>query len=320
MDTTVTPNEAEPAGSVERSDRSALWYRTSEGESRGFIQAHGLEEVWFHTGTACNLACPFCLEGSKPGDNRLQLARFDDVKPFIDEAVSLGVRQFSFTGGEPFVNKDIVRILDYALQHRSCLVLTNATEPLIKRFNQLRPLLKRPNPLYFRVSLDHFDAMQHDQGRGQGMFARALEGMRGLYQMGFSLSIASQVIADRDANEVAGHFNEVLQAAGLPGNLPRIEFPEFHPPEAELTVPQITAHCLTAHHTEKTRQQFMCAFSRMVVKIAGRMQVYACTLVDDDPDYALAETLAGSLQVPVSMKHHRCYSCFRFGASCSELK
>ena len=43
-------------------------------------------------------------------------------------------------------------------------------------------------------------------------------------------------------------------------------------------------------------------------------------LVDDDPDYALAETLADSLQVPVSMKHHRCYSCFRFGASCSELK
>ncbi len=307
-------------GSVLGTERSDLWYRTPEGDLRGFIQAHGLEEVWFHTGTACNLACPFCLEGSKPGDNRLQLARFDEVKPFIDEAISLGVQQFSFTGGEPFINKDIVRILNAALQHRPCLVLTNATEPLIKRLHQLEPLLKRPHPLHFRVSLDHFDAMQHDQGRGRGMFAHALEGMRKLYRMGFSLSLANQVIPNMEAEEVATRFSEVLEAAGLPGDLPRIEFPEFHPPKTEVNVPKITTHCMITYQTEKTRQQFMCAFSRMVVKINGRMHVYACTLVDDDPDYALAETLADSLQVPVSMKHHRCYSCFRFGASCSELK
>lgn len=317
MNTKVIRN---PVGRAERFERSASWYHTPEGEPRGFIRSHRLEEVWFHTGTACNLACPFCLEGSKPGDNRLQLAHFAEVKPFIDEAVSLGVQQFSFTGGEPFINKDIVRILNYVLQYRPCLVLTNATQPLIKRLRQLEPLLKLPNHLHFRVSLDHFDAIRHDEGRGQGMFARALEGMRGLYQMGFSLSIAHQAIPEVDAAEVAKRFGEILQAAGLPVDLPRVEFPEFHPPAAEVSVPQITTHCMATYQTEKSRKQFMCAFSRMVVKINGRMQVYACTLVDDDPDYALAETLEDSLQVPVSMKHHRCYSCFRFGASCSELK
>ncbi|MDT8363405.1 MAG: radical SAM protein [Nitrosomonas sp.] len=304
----------------QRMERSDFWYRTPKGESRGFIQSHVLEEVWFHTGTACNLACPFCLEGSKPGDNRLQLARFDDVQPFIDEATSLGVQQFSFTGGEPFINKDFVRILDYALQYQPCLVLTNATEPLLKRLPQLKPLLKHPNPLRFRVSLDHFDAETHDAGRGEGMFACALEGMRGLYEMGFSLSIASQAIPGMGADEVATCFSKVLHAAGLPSDLPRIEFPEFHAPAAEVIVPQVTAHCMATLQTEQSRQQFMCAFSRMVVKIDNRMRVYACTLVDDDPDYALAETLVDSLQVPVSMKHHRCYSCFRFGASCSEMK
>ena len=77
---------------------------------------------------------------------------------------------------------------------------------------------------------------------------------------------------------------------------------------------------MVQHQTKNSRQEFMCAFSRMVVKIDGRMKVYACTLVDDDPEYALGETLVQSLQVPVSMKHHRCYSCFKFGASCSEMK
>ena len=142
---------------ADRTIRSNDWWLTPSGEPRGFIRAHALDELWFHTGTACNLACPFCLEGSKPGDNRLQLLRFDDAIPYIDEALRLGVKQFSFTGGEPFVNKDIIRILDYALRHRSCLVLTNATEPLIKRLQQLKPLRDHSCELHFRISLDYAD-------------------------------------------------------------------------------------------------------------------------------------------------------------------
>ncbi len=299
--------------------KSKSWYSTPTGEPRGFIQSHALDELWFHTGTACNLACPFCLEGSKPGDNRLQLMRVEDVKPYIDEALSLGVKQFSFTGGEPFINKDMVRILDLALQHRPCLVLTNATEPLIKRLKQLEPLRNHPHLLHFRVSLDHFDAAQHDSGRGEGMFAMALEGLRKLHATGFTLSVANQVLSDTTTAITSAEFTKVFRTAGLPENLQRIEFPEFHPPESVVSAPQITKNCMANLQTDTSSRDFMCAFSRMVVKIDGKTKVYACTLVDDDPDYALGETLTQSLQVPVSMKHHRCYSCFQFGASCSEM-
>lgn len=300
--------------------RSKLWDQTSDGQPRGFINSYALDELWLHTGTACNLACPFCLEGSKPGDNRLQLMRFDDAKPYIDEALTLGVKQFSFTGGEPFINKDMVRILDCCLQHRPCLVLTNATEPLIKRLKQLPPLLDREHRLHFRVSLDHFDDSKHDVGRGEGMFAMALQGMRALHEMGFALSVANQALPGILPEEAAKKFTDVFYAAGLPKDMQRIEFPEFYPPESDMSAPQITQGCMTDFQTEKSCRDFMCAFSRMVVKIDGQTKVYACTLVDDDPDYALGETLAQSLQVPVSMKHHRCYSCFQFGASCSEMK
>lgn len=306
--------------SAKQQQRSPDWYRTDEGQPCGFIHTHALDELWLHTGTACNLACPFCLEGSKPGDNRLQLIRFDDAQPFIDEAVTLGVKQLSFTGGEPFINKDIVRMLDYALNHRPCLVLTNATEPLIKRINQLRPLKELAHPLHFRVSLDHYDAALHDKGRGKGMFSQALEGMRQLHDMGFHLSVANQMIPDMPPNEVAQRFAEVFRNAGLPEDLRRVEFPEFYPPETVVSAPQITQSCMIDFQTETSRREFMCAFSRMVVKQNNRCRVYACTLVDDDLDYALADTLTESLQIPVSMKHHRCYSCFKFGASCSEMK
>ncbi|HNP52373.1 MAG TPA: radical SAM protein [Nitrosomonas nitrosa] len=303
----------------EKHQRSPEWHVTSEGSPRGFIHTHALDELWLHTGTACNLACPFCLEGSKPGDNRLQLMRFDDAKPYLDEALTLGVKQFSFTGGEPFINKDIVQMLAYALHRRPCLVLTNATEPLIKRIKQLESLLGYQQKLHFRVSLDHFDAGEHDKARGEGMFACALEGMRMLYTMGFSLSVANQMMPDLAADYVASRYAEVFRAARLPEDLPRVEFPEFYPPEAVVSAPQITRSCMVDFQTESSRREFMCAFSRMVVKQHNQCRVYACTLVDDDADYALADTLAESLGIAVSMKHHRCYSCFKFGASCSEL-
>jgi len=51
----------------------------------------------------------------------------------------------------------------------------------------------------------------------------------------------------------------------------------------------------------------------------GRMRVYACTLVDDDEDYDLGSTLSESMKIRIMLKHHRCYSCFGQGASCSEL-
>jgi len=308
-----------PAPGKQRT-HSKLWYVTPDGKPRGFIRSHVLEELWFHTGTACNLACPFCLEGSKPGDDRLQLMRFDDAMPFIEEALSLGVKQFSFTGGEPFINKDLVHILDYALQHRPGMVLTNATEPLIKRLPQLEPLRQRAHALHFRVSLDHFSADQHDKSRGEGMFSMALDGLCALHEMGFGVSVANQAIPGVPAYKVAKCFAEVFRGAGLPEDLPRIEFPEFHPPGITVTAPQITQSCMVDYQTEVTRRKFMCAFSRMVVKNEGQCKVYACTLVDDDADYMLGKTLAESLQLSVSMKHHRCYSCFQYGASCSEMK
>ena len=309
------------------SGRREHWRQTPSGETRGFIQPHALDELWFHTGTACNLACPFCLEGSKPGDERLQLLRFRDAVPFIDEALTLGVKQFSFTGGEPFINRDIIRILDYALQHRPCLVLTNATEPLLRRIKQLKPLQDRAGALSFRVSLDYPDAARHDAGRGEGMFASALAGMRELHEMGFHVSVASQfsstaaaAAGTADAADVAAAFAEVFRSAGLPENLLRVEFPEFHPPGTQVSTPQVTESCMKDYQTEESRRAFMCAFSKMVAKSGDRMKVYACTLVDDDPDYILGETLTEALQIPVSMKHHRCYSCFKYGASCSEMK
>ncbi|GJM04777.1 MAG: hypothetical protein DHS20C09_07680 [marine bacterium B5-7] len=284
----------------------------------GYIDAHTLDELWFHTGTACNLACPFCLEGSKPGDNRLQRMNIEDVIPYVDEAVSLGVKQFSFTGGEPFIVKDFIKILDYASKRKPCLVLTNGTEPLIKRIETFASLKENPNPIHFRISLDYPDPEKHDISRGVGSFHKALHGIELLIKNGFTISIARQMEKEEDKESVEQQYRTILKNNNLPTDIPIVEFPDFLKPGSIANVPTITENCLIDYHTEETRKKFMCAYSKMLIKRKNKIRVYACTLVDDDPSYDMGNSLAESMTKRVLLNHHRCYSCFAFGASCSE--
>ena len=74
---------------------------------------------------------------------------------------------------------------------------------------------------------------------------------------------------------------------------------------------------MTSYTMAAQRARFMCGFSRMIVKKDGRCGVYACTLVDDDAEFDLGNTLRESLDVRVRLEHHRCYSCFAHGSTCS---
>lgn len=292
---------------------------TRSGAARGYIAPHTLDELWFHVGTACNLACPFCLEGSRPGDDRLQRMGLADVRPFMAEALELGVRQFSFTGGEPFVVRGFVDILMHAASLRPCLVLTNGTAPVLGRLRQVERLRDCANPVSFRVSIDYPDETRHDAGRGAGSFREALQGVGALLERGFSVSLARQAQPDEDAAAVEAGYRDILDAHGLPTGLRLVGFPDFGAPGESRAVPEITEDCMTRYQTDATRHAFMCAFSKMVVKQGGRMRVYACTLVDDDARYDLGASLREAMARRILLHHHRCYACFRYGSSCSEL-
>ena len=290
-----------------------------EREPQGYIQPGALSELWFHTGTACNLACPFCFEGSKPGDGRLERITLVDAQPLIDEAVSLGARQFSFTGGEPFIVKDFVNILRYASNSNPCLVLTNGTDPLLKRLRQIEPLLSQPHSVSFRVSIDYPDGERHDASRGRGSFEKSWRSLSELHARGFRISVARQKDVGEDSQEVDASYRSHLRQHSLPEDMRIVAFPEFLTPGANPLSPVITERCMTSYHTAESRQDFMCYFSKMVVKKNGRMRVYACTLVDDDESFDLGADLAEAIGKRVYLRHHRCHACFSTGASCSEM-
>jgi sulfatase maturation enzyme AslB (radical SAM superfamily) len=293
------------------------WTHTRAGEPRGFVQTKTLKELWIHTGSACNLACPFCLEGSHPGDTRIPLVKLDELIPFFDEAVELDVKQFSFTGGEPFVNREFVKILDHASRLRPCFVLTNGTQALLGRAQQLAPLRNNPFPISFRISLDYPNQVKHDEGRGEGSFVESLAGIRFLREQGFEVSIARQMLADEDANAVDEDFYAIFREHGIEERLPFTVFPDFGLPGSEDGSPEVTENCMLKFPTPQSQDHFMCTYTRMLVRRGDKVRVFACTLVDDDPDYDLGASLRESLEPRIMFRHHRCFACYSYGASCS---
>jgi molybdenum cofactor biosynthesis enzyme MoaA len=258
-------------------------------------------ELWVHTGTACNLSCPFCHEGSKPGDTRLEAPTQAEIAPLLTEAAARGVERFAFTGGEPLILKGIREILLHAQSLRPVLVLTNGTAPFIRRSHQLAELATAPHTLSFRVSIDYADEARHDAGRGLKNFRKALEGLRLLHSAGFAVGITRLTTPQEDRAAVDRAFRQLFKRQGLPQELPIIALPELGLPDA--MNPPLSSSPLTPNATPA------CAFSRMLLRRSGMLRFHACPLTDDAARFEVGTTLEAALTASVVPDHARCTRC-----------
>src|SRR5690606_33026537 len=147
-----------------------------------------------------------------------------------------GVEQFSFTGGEPFIVKQFPAILAYAAERRPCQVLTNGTDPVLKRLQQIDVLRAAPNPVSFRISIDYPERDRHDAGRGAGSFDKSWQAASELHRRGFKVSIARQAERGEDAAAVDAAFHALIAAHGLPAETTIVSLPDFLPPRAQASV------------------------------------------------------------------------------------
>jgi hypothetical protein len=290
---------------------------TARGERRASVALTGLDTLWINTGTLCNLACRTCYIESSPRNDALVYISLAEAEAYLDEAQALGTREIGFTGGEPFMNPDMIGMIDSALRRGfEVLVLTNAMRPM-RRFEA--PLLAlRSDRLTMRVSLDHYSQAVHEAERGPGTWNKAIAGCRWLSNQGFRLAIAGRQLPGEDLGQARARYAALFAAEGLkvdagdPASL--VLFPEM---DAAADVPEISEACWGI--LGKSPQAIMCASSRMVVKRKGepRPVVAACTLIPYDPGFTLGETLAEASR-PVALNHPHCARfCVLGGASCS---
>jgi uncharacterized Fe-S cluster-containing radical SAM superfamily protein len=294
--------------------------RTAKGEERARVAMTGLDTLWFNTGTLCNLACKSCYIESSPTNDALVYLTTAEVLSYIDEIErdALPTREIAFTGGEPFMNRDMIDILTLCLLSGfDVLVLTNAMRPM-RRFEAQLLALPHREKLTFRVSLDHYSQAVHEAERGANSWDKAIDGLKWLASNGFSIAVAGRHLGDEsDAVARLGYAalfaeHDLPIDASNPAQL--VLFPEM---DAHADVPEITTACWDILNVSPSAM--MCASSRMVVKRKGEVapRVAACTLLPYDPQFDKGVSLAEAAQ-PVILNHPHCARfCVLGGASCS---
>lgn len=156
-----------------------------------YLKAHRLKELWVHLTQTCNLSCTHCLVASNPQGAIGPSTDF--YLKVMTETDDLGVERYYFTGGEPFIRKDIFELIRTVTeqQGKELIVLTNATLFEGERAQQLKNLSREK--LKFQVSLDGTQAQTNDAIRGQGVFEKASAGLKILSALGFETSLTAVV-------------------------------------------------------------------------------------------------------------------------------
>src|SRR6202043_929381 len=87
-----------------------------------------LDDLWFQVaGTLCNLTCTHCFISCSPHNHNFGFLDLETVRRRLEESVGLGVKEYYFTGGEPFLNRDMVAIPGLTRGSAPATVLTNGT-------------------------------------------------------------------------------------------------------------------------------------------------------------------------------------------------
>jgi radical SAM protein with 4Fe4S-binding SPASM domain len=189
--------------------------------------------VQWHLTERCNLACAHCYqEGKNAAEMGLPEIKStiknisDTIRQWSDLYEILFSPSFSITGGEPFLRKDLSKILQEINRHHFGIsILTNGT--LIEK-EKVRMLADLPVK-GVQVSLEGPEAI-HEAIRGKGSFCSAVKGIEHLRDAGIKITI-NVTLSDMNAD----YFKDmVLLASDL--SVSRLGFSRLVPSGRGLTL------------------------------------------------------------------------------------
>jgi len=277
-----------------------------------------LDNLWFQvSGTICNIACSHCFNNSSPQNHSFEFMTLQQCRSYIDEAVEMGVKEFYFTGGEPFANKELLQILGYTLKYGPATILSNGM--LITKHTAQELDKISSDSIYtleLRISLDGCTEEMNDKIRGKGVFVKAMNGIKHLYENGFlPIVTITKTWEESEDEQVMDGFIRMLKEYGY-----------FRPRLKILPSLKIGKEAIRSggydnyeYVSEKMLNdydvsQLICSNSRLVT---GR-GVYVCPILINEDDAKLGDTLTEAKK-PYNIKHQACYTCYLYGAICSNF-
>lgn len=292
---------------------------SADVEEAPTVELRALDQLWFQvSGTVCNLRCNHCFISCSPENHSFWFMSRDEVRASLDASVRLGVKEYYFTGGEPFMNRDMLGILEDALALGPVTVLTNGTLLPQRTVDALAVLAAAsPYTVEMRVSIDGVTAEMNDAIRGDGSFDRAIAAVGRLAAAGFLPIITTmQTWPEVETDPILSAFRGVLGEVGY--DRPRLK---ILPPlriGAEASrdrgydeYERVTREMMAEYPAEL----LLCSSARLVTASG----VWACPILLDYDSGRLANTLEEAATRPAVLAEQACYTCWVHGAICSNM-
>lgn len=279
------------------------------------VPMRALDTLWFQvSGTICNITCTHCFISCSPKNHSHEMLSLAQVEERLAEARHLGVREYYFTGGEPFMNRDMIPILAATLKQGPASVLTNGMLMRKEICRQLRELSDASEySLDIRVSLDGFDQKSHDAIRGAGVWDRVMIGLRNLAEVGINPVITVTEAADGvRTDDGRRRFLDLIRSFGF--EKPRLKvLPLFRigAEETRTRAYEDWERLAMDELSDSDAEVLQCSSCRMVTSKG----VYVCPILIETPEARMGETIAETLR-PFPLRYGACHTCWVEGVSC----
>ncbi|HKA37893.1 MAG TPA: radical SAM protein, partial [Thermoanaerobaculia bacterium] len=274
-----------------------------------------LDTLWFQVaGTLCNLKCTHCFISCSPTNHSHGMLTLDQVRERLAEAAKLGVREYYFTGGEPFLNPEMMPILAATLAQGPASVLTNGLPLTPERCRRLKELSDASEySLEIRVSIDGYTADANDPIRGPGTFRKILDGIRNLSEAGLNPVVTvTEACSEAAGEEGRARFLGWMRAIGLAR--PRLKILSLFrigAEESRLRAYESWETLRGRSLTFEEAERLQCSSCRMVTSKG----VYVCPILIEEPAARMGETLEETLR-PFELAHASCFTCHEYGVTC----
>ncbi len=206
----------------------------------------------------CNLKCQHCYEDEETHPTHVRVT-LDDYSKILDGLASIGVLVVTFSGGEPFLRRDFLDLVELARKKRFAVrIYTSGTLIDERKADRLQQL----GVSEVHISLYSHEAEVHDRfTQVPGSHARSVRAIRLLKERG--------IVTIMKANVMTFNIDHLDELVGL---------------AAELESPiQLSPEVYRRNSGDPAPQEYLCSAEELSKKYFSRPDLYALAGESDNP-------------------------------------
>ena len=150
----------------------------------------------------CNLKCNHCC--FEAGGSVHKDLTTEQMMYIIKKFTKTGIVCLDFSGGEPFLRKDFLKLVEFAFESgiQSLSIATNTLAITEQQADDLKKLQDKYRLIYLRLSLDGATKDTHEWLRGKDTFEKTLDKIAFLKDKGLNLRELNTVVSQKNYHEI----------------------------------------------------------------------------------------------------------------------